>query len=399
MEPEVILSNRFLRERFNFKLVPQIDNHIRNTSGFDQPNDDHNSNNETSVTNEPHESRLMIPSPAELAEAASSDFNDPADLDTNSFGMSTLNQDLDLCNSMYELKIANSNSINHTQTEAILTLNDHALDHSPVVTESAHDKEWKEIKTQLVASIMTAIPNDADVNVVVKGSNISVDTQHAFYTLTRQNLVDSTPTVTNGTSPIQFKKGLADEISLHAPRIDRSVGKRLTDVVPGAALKRRKQAELRARYLAPNELDTSPPQSQSSNQDTCKRAVEIEPSGWRDLSHLDPDDVMLRHTPLQSDDRPSIETNLSHLDPRDPKLRIAAVRFNSTALNNPIKTPDPIDITPLFTDGQMKDYVRRLKTLSYYYVRSQVATKTSVPGGDAQPNHSTTGNMAHRNGD
>jgi hypothetical protein len=105
------------------------------------------------------------------------------------------------------------------------------------------------------------------------------------------------------------------------------------------------------------------PQSpKTSNQRSYKRAVEVEIPVTRDLSHLNPADVMLRHLALPADQVPtrSREADLSHLDPYDPMLRIARVSTIMPVTPTQEVQP-PIDITTLFTENQMKSYVRRLK--------------------------------------
>ena len=339
MEPEVILSNQFLRDRFQFDIVERIADHIETTVGFDADYYDENDLTKVAIPF----NQLTMPTQAELATFQFPDDSDPIESDPGI--NTTLQQDVDLCNRLQSMKLATSNRTNTVTQRSV---------------PSPACQEWSSLKQQLV----TALSDKDDISIVVKENVLSMATPQAQYTFSCH--VDVGPElVSSGTTSSksdEFARSLDDSIlsatgTLPTPALApvRDDDSFIGDTVTRIMLKRRKYAEIHSAYLNQPVLDSPPQVTDVSNQHPYKLAVDVTPNQYGSLSHVDPKDINWRPLFPATNIKP-LEADLSHLDPYDKTWRFGAVNRII-----PHQQPPPIDITNLFTEDQMASYVRRLK--------------------------------------
>ena len=373
MDPEIILSNCFMQDRFHFDIVEAVSQSIQSTVGFDElvtqsPVVD------TINTDDTDSTRITIPSFTVM--------EDVGFLAKNVyFNNIELAQDVDLCNRVRDhircCKLATSTpSPGHESSGMSL----------PQSNETS--QEWSMISTQLVTSVLTTentLHNNKRVSLTINTDSLLVDTQRAQYTLSRKPIVDMSTSRNIINFPSDYPWRNEDDTRSDAPPNSYECN-RVSDSSDGGQRDKHylclptplqlKRWRIQKHYADYDSLDEHSQSLWDSGEalprPAYKRAVEVELRTNTDLSSLDPTSVYLRHAPVIEDGgimygrnpfqygNQRVEADLSYLDAT--KFRAVPYRQRAVVSLPPCQpVANPVDITDLFTDSQMTEYIRRLK--------------------------------------
>jgi transposase InsO family protein len=382
-EPEVILSNAFLRDRFQFEIIEQIDKtlfpHNYPIEQSDSSTDDVNAvtcddittiNIIDSSVNQPLS--LMLPSIDDITSlTVNIDGTDP-----------TFSRDLQLCREVH-------NHVNKCKNLATSCK-------SVTTTMTNTDSLWSSLKNQLVTTAIAESSTTQSVNVKVDENVVSVDTTSNNYTLTRQTIVAAPSDASILSHSANLPLGLEGRnqrvtpggtiaclISTPTEAVD-SYGVVKTvqyrDATKGPRVptpttaKRQRILEHYSNYEAIRVVGRQLDTAETCQQRQYRYAVEVEPYKERNLNHLDPTSINLRLGPVIDNGQPLYgtnyyrvdnirrETDLSHLYPSVLRAtHFRRLKSTKQPLSNDVTSLDKVDITELFTNVQMKEYVLRLR--------------------------------------
>jgi hypothetical protein len=336
-EPEVILSNRFLRERFHFDVVTQLCEHISSTTGFDSIGSQNLGSNEQL-------SQLPVPTQDDIKAVI-------ADTDSSDDDQSiSLAESLKVCNWMSENK-----GISRVAPAEM----------APKPT-TINTSEWSMLKYQLVTILLNHVSNNESMSVSMKENVISVDTSEGHYTLSRQTVVDGNSVLG---SSVTTETLLSAVPSLDGAKLPEYASVPEADVQPAASdvdtsarsAKRRRILDLLSQYYdRPAPWPQNPLDSTAST--SYKLAVEVEPANrQRDLSHLKP--YKFRFGPvLNKDGSVAHPKDLKGANPYIP-MDMLHSRQSSSYLSSPpqLGSSHLVDVTDGFSQRQIDAYVRRMK--------------------------------------